>query len=292
VLALEAGSSHPIADGFRRAWGGRAVPVAEHVVHHVGGGITGWVDGREVVLGSPAFVAARATGVADWQAQLADPTLTPVLVAVDGRVGAVAGLGDAIRADTPAALAALRARGWHLTLLSGDDPGVARAVGATLGFAPDAIIGGATPEAKRAVVEARRQAGHVPVVMVGDGVNDAVAIAAAHVGIAVHGGAEASLATADAYLTTPGLTPLVALADGAGRTMRVIRRNILFALAYNALGVTLAMLGVLSPLVAALMMPASSLTVVLTSWLGHSFAGTPTDPRRPVQDPVRSQVAA
>jgi Cu2+-exporting ATPase len=292
VLALEAGSSHPLADGFRRAWGGRAVPVAEEVVHHVGGGITGRVAGRAIVLGSPAFVAARATGVAEWQARLTDPTLTPVLVAVDGRVRAIAGLGDAIRADTPAALAALRSRGWRLTLLSGDDPSVAHAVGTALGFAPEAIIGGATPEAKRAVVEARRQAGAVPVVMVGDGVNDAVAIAAAHVGIAVHGGAEASLATADAYLTTPGLAPLVALADGAGRTMRVIRRNIAFALAYNALGVTLAMLGVLSPLVAALMMPASSLTVVLTSWLGRTFTGTMLGQFAGAIDPMRTRAAA
>jgi len=292
VLALEAGSSHPIADGFRRAWGGRTVPVAEQVAHHVGGGITGRVDGREVVIGSPVFVAARATGVAEWQARLTDPTLTPVLVAVDGQVIAIAGLGDAIRADTPAALAALRARGWRLTLLSGDDPSVARAVGTALGFAPNAIIGGATPEAKRAVVDARRQVGAVPVVMVGDGVNDAVAIAAAHVGIAVHGGAEASLATADAYLTTPGLTPLVTLADGAGRTMRVIRRNITFALAYNALGVALAMLGVLSPLVAALMMPASSLTVVMTSWLGRTFTGTLTPGMERPGDPVRARAAA
>jgi Cu2+-exporting ATPase len=292
VLALEAGSSHPIADGFRRAWGGRVVPIADDVVHHVGGGIVGWVEGREIVVGSPAFVAARATGVTEWHARLGDPSLTPVLVAVDGQVTAIAGLGDAIRGDTPAALAALRARGWRLTLLSGDDPGVAQVVGLALGFAPEAIIGGATPEAKRAVVEARRQQGAVPVVMVGDGVNDAVAIAAAHVGIAVHGGAEASLATADAYLTTPGLTPLVALADGAGRTMRVIRRNIAFALAYNALGVTLAMLGVLSPLVAALMMPASSLTVVMTSWLGRTFTGTVTSGVERPRDPVRARAAA
>jgi len=250
----------------------RAVPTAADVQHVVGGGISGVVAGREVHVGSPAFIAARADGAEGWLARLEDPTLTPVLVAVDGAVVAIAGLGDKVRDDTAAALAALRVRGWRTVLCSGDDPRVAEAVGRALGFGPDEILGGATPEAKRALVEHRRAAGVRPVVMVGDGVNDAAAIAAADVGIGVHGGAEASLASADAYLTTPGLVPLVAMVDGSARTMRVIRRNIAFALGYNAIGVALAMLGVLSPLIAAVMMPASSVTVGLASWLGRSFA--------------------
>ncbi len=90
-------------------------------------------------------------------------------------------------------------------------------------------------------------------------------------GIGVHGGAEASLSSADAYLTTPGLAPLVELVDGSARTMRVIRRNIAFALGYNALGVLFAMTGILSPLVAAILMPASSVTVITASWFGRSF---------------------
>jgi Cu2+-exporting ATPase len=291
VLTLEAGSSHPIADGFRRAFAELVPPRAEAVSHHVGGGITGRIEGHEVVVGSPAFVAARATGADLWRERVAE-TLTPVLVAVDGRVVAAAGLGDRIRDDALAALTALRERGWRTTILSGDDPRVAGAVGAALGFLPDQIIAGATPEAKRDAVEARRAAGRRPVVMVGDGVNDAVAMAVADVGIGVHGGAEASLAAADAYLTTPGIAPLVAMVDGSSRTMRVIRRNIAFALIYNLIGVTLAMLGYLSPLVAAVMMPASSLTVVMASWLGRSFEGADTTVGASTESPAATDLRA
>ena len=108
--------------------------------------------------------------------------------------------------------------------------------------------------------------------MVGDGVNDAAAIAAASVGIGVHCGAEASLAAADVYLTRPGLAALVELTDGACRTMRIIRRGIALSLAYNVVGVGLAVAGVINPLVAAVMMPASSLTVLMAAWRGRTFA--------------------
>jgi Cu2+-exporting ATPase len=274
VLALESGSSHPLADGFRNAWPGVVPAEVSDAEHHAGGGITGTFEGFPVTVGSPAFIAARAAGATPWLAAL-DPTLTPVLVAIRGQVVAAAGLGDRIRTDAKGTLDALRARGWQTMLLSGDDPAVVAAVAAQLGFAPQEATGAATPEAKLAFIHAlktrSRESGR-PVVMVGDGVNDAAAIAAADVGIGVHGGAEASLATADAYLTTPGLEPLLRLHDGARRTMQVIRRNIAISLGYNVLGVALAMTGLISPLVAAIMMPLSSLTVVAGSWLGRTFA--------------------
>lgn len=273
VLALEAGSTHPVADGFRRAWPAMTPLDALEVHHHVGGGVTGMVNGHAVVVGSPRFVASRVGDDAANPPTVRDTTLTPVLLAVDGHVVAAAGLGDVVRADARASLDALRLRGWRTILLSGDDPRVVAAIGAQLGFAPADAMGGATPEQKLAFIRAQRaeRSDGAPIVMVGDGVNDAAAIAESDVGVGVHGGAEASLATADVHLTTPGLEPLVRLVDGAERTMHVIRRNIALSLCYNLLGVALAMTGVINPLIAAIMMPVSSLTVVLGSWLGRTF---------------------
>ncbi len=295
VRALEDGSSHPIAEGFRRAWAHVPVHAVEGAAHVTGAGVHGVVDGHDVYVGSPAFVRAKSqVGSTALEHAVAgmDPTLTPVLVAVDGVQVAVAGLGDRIRADALPALQALRARGWRTVMASGDAPAVARAVGATLGFAADDVHGGCSPEDKLALVErlrdgevadrpARRRAwpargarnaGRSHVVMVGDGVNDAAAMAASAVGVGVHGGAEACLATADVFLARPGLSPLRDLVDGAERTVAVIRRNFAFSLAYNAIGASLAMAGLLTPLMAAVLMPLSSLTVVIASWRGRTFA--------------------
>lgn len=287
VLALEQESTHPLADGFRRGLVATglpeslpAPPVVQASEHVVGAGIRGTVDGREVVIGSPSFVrqALRDDVPDEWRLEDSgvDATATPVWVAVDGIAVARAWLGDPIRADAEASIRALRAAGWEVRLLSGDATPVVRAVGAALGLPAAACRGEASPEDKLREVETLRRSGHV--VMVGDGVNDAAAIAAATVGIGVHGGAEASLATADIYLTTPGLAPLVELTRGARDTMRVIRRNIAFSLLYNVAGATLAITGVISPLVAAVMMPLSSLTVVLGSWYGRSFSRQPVGP--------------
>ncbi|MFN8574187.1 MAG: heavy metal translocating P-type ATPase [Gemmatimonadaceae bacterium] len=273
VLALEQESSHPIADGFRRAWTGLTASQASESMHVVGGGIHGLVSGRAVTIGSPDFVTSRLTKQASREVEGA---LTPVWVAVDGQVVAKAGFGDPLRPDAAAAVASLRARGWIPTLLSGDAPGVVTDIARQLSLAPEQAIAAASPETKARTIESARTLGTT--VMVGDGVNDAAAIASASVGVGVHGGAEACLATADVYLATPGMEPLVRLMDGSRRTMRVIRRNIAFSLAYNVVGATLAVTGLINPLIAAIMMPASSLTVILASWRSRSFDETPVDP--------------
>ncbi len=273
VLACEAGSTHPIAEGFRAAWPDVTTPQADDTVHTMGGGVAGMVDGRRVAVGAPAFVRARAAAAGEIRKGALHPDLTPVLVAVDGAIVAAASLGDPVRRGAAGAIAALRARGWDVALLSGDAPAVVASVARDVGLPDGVCRGGASPEDKLHAVEAARRETRRAVVMVGDGVNDAAAIAAASVGVGVHGGAEACLATADVYLTRPGLEPLVELVLGAERTMGVIRRNLAFSLVYNIAGAGLAMAGALNPLLAALMMPASSLTVVLSSWRARTFDG-------------------
>ena len=277
VLSLEAGSSHPLADGFRRAWPDMQTRPVQQAMHVSGGGMVGTIDGRVVRVGSPAFVReginvnARNTDRSlDHAINSIERTLTPVHIAIDDVLVAAAGLGDRIRDDALVSLQQLRTRGWRTIILSGDAPDVVASVGRTLEFGANEVFASATPEAKLAFIEALKANG--PVVMVGDGVNDAAAIAAATVGVGVHGGAEACLATADIYLARPGLGALVELTDGAQRTMHVIKRNIAFSIAYNVIGAALAATGLLTPLIAAILMPASSITVVLASWYSHTFA--------------------
>jgi Cu2+-exporting ATPase len=267
VLALERHATHPVAAALERAWRGESVPPADEVEVTLGGGVRGRVSGREVVVGSPAFVAARATGRPPGDE--GDAAHTPIWVALAGQVVAAARFTDPVRAESAAVLARLRTEGWRMRLLSGDDPGVVAAVGARLGFAPAECRGGVGPEGKRDAIAALAREG--PVVMVGDGVNDAAAIARATVGIGVRGGAEACLAAADVFLVRPGLTALADLTTGARRTLRLIRWNITVSLVYNLAGAGLAMAGLIHPLVAAVLMPASSLTVVLMSWRMATF---------------------
>ena len=156
-----------------------------------------------------------------------------------------------------------------MSVLSGDHPLVVERVCRELPIA--AARGGVSPEEKLlAVVEAVQRGERV--IMVGDGMNDAAAMSAATVGFAVHGGAEASLLAASVFSTEPGVRPVLEAVHGARLTLSAIHRGLAFALAYNVLGVVLAMSGALSPLVAAIMMPLSSLTVVSSALRSRAFA--------------------
>jgi Cu2+-exporting ATPase len=128
-----------------------------------------------------------------------------------------------------------------------------------------------SPEQKLSEIEARVARGE-RVIMVGDGLNDAAAMSAATVGFAVHGGAEVSLLSATVFATRPGVAPVVEAIDGARKTLRAIHRGLGLSLAYNAVGVGLAMSGMLDPLVAAILMPLSSITVLASALQSRAFA--------------------
>ncbi|RMF41635.1 MAG: cation-translocating P-type ATPase [Planctomycetota bacterium] len=240
----------------------------------VPGGVSGTVAGQRVVVGNVRFLEQAGVNLdADWDQraeELVDASCTPVLVAVDGRVRLLLGISDALRPEAPAVIDTLQASGWRVGLLSGDHPQVVARVGAELGIDAERIVGGADPETKLAVVRRSRQQGQ-RVVMVGDGANDAAALAAADVGVAMRGGAEASLLAAPVYIGTGDLKHLAWLVRNARRTQSLIYQTFAASLAYNALAVVLAWQGTITPLMAAVLMPLSSVTVVSWTFLHRHF---------------------
>jgi len=277
VRAAEAASGHPIARAFQRSISGNALRCEAREEYP--GGVRARIaepgeDARDVLVGSISFVRATLGSLPIWALNLAQAHAaagrTPVLIAIDGEVSAIAAFADTIRADAATSLKRLAELGFQFEVLSGDDQRVVDAVVAELGVPLLNATGGASPEAKLATISALRAEGQ-RVFMVGDGVNDAAAMAAANVGVAVHGGAEACLSAADVFTTRPGLETVALAAEGSKRTMRVIRIGIALSLAYNALGVALAVTGRLDPLWAAVLMPLSSISVVTAALRARTF---------------------
>jgi Cu2+-exporting ATPase len=274
VRAAEAKSGHPIARALQRAIPENDLLVAD--VEDAVGYLRARVEERKVLIGSPATLRQSLGSLPLWAetavANSARAGRTPVLVAVDGALMALAAFADQVRPNTAKSLRRLRSLGFQVQVLSGDQQGVVDEVVRELAVPFEEQTGNADPEMKLATIQALRQRGK-RVFMVGDGVNDAAAMAAANVGIAVHGGAEACLAAADVFTTRSGLEPLVVAAEGSRRTLRVIRAGIGLSLVYNLLGIGCAASGVLSPLLAAILMPLSSITVVSLALRARTFSG-------------------
>ncbi|MDF3071423.1 MAG: fixI [Polyangiaceae bacterium] len=273
LRAIEATSTHPLARSVQRAFpeNDLAVSGLEELSR---GGLRALVNGEQVLVGSQGVVAGELGNLPDWAesfiTEQAEKRRTTILLARGGSIVAAAAFGDALRPDTKQALSELRALGFRFEILSGDDQRVVDAVAQDVGIATTAALGRQSPEAKLQHVSLLRAKGE-RVIMVGDGVNDAGAMAAATVGLAVHGGAEAALGSADVFTTRSGLSVVVDAVVGSRRTLSVIRHGIIISLGYNALGIVLAASGVLSPLVAAIMMPLSSISVVTLALRGRSF---------------------
>ncbi|HEX2839571.1 MAG TPA: heavy metal translocating P-type ATPase [Phycisphaerales bacterium] len=274
AAAVEVMSSHHVARALTDGMPTTGLVVA-NFQEHTGQGVTAVVGGHNVRIGSSTFTQHAATSD-EARAALATAQqcgLSPVVVVVNDVVVGIAGLGDAVRPDAAASVQALTAMGWRVIVASGDAPHVVAAVGAALGLRPQDCLGGLTPEQKTQLVRNTRGLG--PVVMVGDGVNDAPALAEATVGIAVHGGAEASLAAADIYTSREGLAPVVDVMAGSQRAMRVVKRAIVVSIVYNVVVAGLAMAGMVTPLAAAILMPAASLSVLAICVRARTFEPKP-----------------
>lgn len=265
AAAVERFSSHPLARALVEAGPAGTLP-AESVEHAPGRGVAATVAGARVILGTLAFLRERGC---EANAALHDAALhceadgcTLVWMARDGRVVAAFALADRLRAEAQAIVRALQARGLRVALLSGDRPGVvaavARGVGVTEWHAE------MHPEAKQRLVTERQNAGR-RVAMVGDGVNDAPALTAATVGVAVSNGSDVSTDAADVVLLRPGLDPLLEAVRLAAGLVRTVRDNMTISALYNLLAIPSAMAGFVAPVVAAFAMPISSLLVVFNS---------------------------
>jgi len=215
VAHLERHSNHPVGralvDALEGSEADAEVRSANWEIREQGGGIASGSESRTVHVGSPTVVERQGVTVPEAYATIINLVeyggATAVVVAVDGVAVAVAALGDRVRVDSEGSVAKLRELGWKPSILSGDAQDVVGAVAKQVGIHAEDAVGRQSPEEKLARVRAHEI--DKTVVMVGDGVNDAAALAAADVGVAVHGGAEASLAAADVYIARPGLGGLV-----------------------------------------------------------------------------------
>jgi Cu+-exporting ATPase len=274
AAALEAESPHPLARAVVQAARDRqlTVPRAMAVIAEPGRGVRGRVGEARVFVGAVDAAAprdddARARLDAAHEALTRDAR-SVMLVQIDGVDAALLGVRDPVRASSAVAVARLRALGITLHLVTGDHARVAHAVAREVGLDAALVVAGARPEDKLARIEALRAAGHV-VGMVGDGVNDAPALAAADVGFALASGTDVAIDTAPITLVRGEVGAVLEAIDTSRRTLRTVRQNLFFAFAYNVAGIPLAALGLLAafggPMLAAGAMALSSVTVVLNA---------------------------
>jgi len=271
AAAAEAGSEHPLARALASFAASREVRDFQAVR---GQGVQARVDGQTVLVGSESFLTSRGIDQGPIQAAALaweHQARTVLRVAVDGQaVGAVA-LADTLKPHARVVVEELRRQGANVVLLTGDNPQTARAIGAELGLAAEQIKAGVLPDAKAAAIEAlKTQSQGRRVAMVGDGLNDAPALAAADIGIALGTGTDLAKAVADIVIATGDLRAVPRALRLGRSTLTAIRQNLFWAFAYNTLGIPLAALGLFGqfgPMIAALAMSLSSVSVVARSSL-------------------------
>ena len=275
AASVERGSEHPLARAILDAAAARKLDLAAvgDFASPSGKGATGTVDGKSVALGNAMLMTELdvATLALDDAAEAArQQGATAIYVAIDGRVAGVIAIADPIKPSAQAALSALRGDGLRIVMLTGDNLTTARAVARTLGI--DEIEAGVLPERKSEVVQRLLSEGR-RVAMVGDGVNDAPALAAADVGIAMGSGTDVAIESAGVTLLTGDLAGLVRARRLSVATMRNIRQNLAFAFLYNAAGVPIAA-GVLYPVFGILLSPmlgAAAMALSSVSVIGNAL---------------------
>ncbi len=282
---VEAASEHPVARAIAAAAASAArstdtvndagtLPRVQNFSSAPGGGVSGTVEGRQVMAGRSGWLEQNGVVLdAGQRAQLAaaeEGGATAICVAVDGKPAGIISLRDTVKEGSAAAVNRLKALGLRPILLTGDNGAVAAQVAAAVGIAPSDVYAGVLPEGK---VEAVRklQAAGATVAMAGDGVNDAAALAQADLGIAMGSGTDVAIEAADLTVMGNDLAQVARAIELSRKTLGTIKTNLFWAFFYNAVGIPVAALGLLNPMIAGAAMAASSVLVVANSLRLRSF---------------------
>lgn len=238
---------------------------AEQFQSRPGGGIQATVDGAAVLLGNESWLAEKGISfqsLAMQAGEISRDGKTPVFLAVDGKLCAVFGIADKARENAPEALQHLQELGVQTLMVTGDTEATANYIASRVHI--DTVVARATPKRKLEIIRELQDQGRV-VGMIGDGVNDAPALAAADVGFAIGSGTDIAIETADLTLVNGDITKVAETVDLSSRTIRVIKQNLFWAFAYNTVSIPVAAIGRLSPMIASAAMAFSSVSVVLNS---------------------------
>jgi len=279
AAAVEQHSEHPLGQAIVRAAAARDLPLgnAENIQNQPGRGITATVDGAAVILGTPDFLQQQGFTPGAFQETIDALRSEAYTVVAVGRkkdlIGFLA-LADAMKSESPGAIQALKEMGLDVAMVTGDNQETAQAIAGNVGLLngspSDAVIAGVLPGEKSAVVRRLQERGEV-VAMVGDGINDAPALAQADSGMALGTGTDVALATAPVSLMSGSLQGVADAIALSRKTLRTIRQNLFWALFYNVLLIPAAAFGVLTPMMAAGAMAMSSLFVVSNSLRLHRW---------------------
>jgi P-type Cu+ transporter len=269
AASAESGSEHPVAKSIVQCANSEELPkiAATSFISYAGRGVQAVVDGTTIMIGNPDLAQSASAPLTDEIAaivrRLQDESKTVLVMTVNEQVVAVFGLTDSVRSDAILAIQAFKATGMDVAMLSGDQPGAVAACAEKLGI--NKYYGSLLPADKAATVKNWPRTLGQAVAMVGDGVNDGPALASADVGIAMGHAADVAMESADITLMRADLGGVQKAIDLSKQTMRIIKQNLFWAFIFNVVGIPLAALGLLNPMVAAFAMACSSITVVSNS---------------------------
>ena len=301
AAAVERGSEHPLAAAIVASAEVKSlfIPTASDVQTTAGHGISAVVDGHAVLLGNRSLMAQWAIPVdpiADEFAVLAAGGVTPIFVAIDGELSGLIGVADKVKPESAEAIAELRALNIDVWMVTGDATPTAHAIATQIGLSADRVLADVLPAQKAAIVQDRQEKG-ANVAMVGDGINDAPALARANLGIALGAGTDVAIAASDITLIGGDLRAIVTAIALSRRTVSTIRQGLFWAFGYNivlipvAMGVLYPWTGtLLSPIVAAAAMAASSVSVVTNALRLRSFR-RPSSVAEIMHPPLRNRLA-